>query len=99
MCGRRPSWSIRSMLAPARGLPMIVSDDVALGAQLGHRLEQVRQALEGDVGRRGGDQPAGLARDVGQRLEQLGVDADGHEAHAVEADAHVGVDVVDASSR
>ena len=38
--------------------------DVPLGAQLGHRLEQVRQALEGDVGRGGGDQPAGLALDV-----------------------------------
>ena len=69
--------------------------DVALGAQLGQRLEQVGEALQGDVGRRGGDQPAGHARDVGQRPEQLGVDADGHEAHAVEVDAHVGVDVVD----
>ena len=30
------------------------------------------------------------------RHEQLGVDAHGHQAHAVEADAHVGVDVLDA---
>ena len=70
--------------------------DVALGAQLGHRLEQVRQALEGDVGGRGGDQPVRDALHLRQRLEQLRVDADGHEAHAVAADAHVGVDVVDA---
>ena len=85
----------RSLLAPSRGLPMMVQRHVALGAQLGHRLEQVRQALQGDVGRCGGDQPAGLASDVRQRREQLGIDTDRHEAHAVEADAHVGVDVVD----
>ena len=35
---------------------------VALGAQLGHRLEQVGETLQGDVGRRGGDEPAGCAR-------------------------------------
>ena len=38
--------------------------DVALGAQLGHRLEQVGEALEGDVGRRRRDQAARDARDV-----------------------------------
>ena len=37
--------------------------DVALGAQLGRRLEQVGQALQRDVGRRRGDQPAGDAGD------------------------------------
>ena len=31
-----------------------------------------------------------------QRPEHVGVDPDGHEPHAVEPDAHVGVDVVDA---
>ncbi len=69
--------------------------DVTLGAQLGHRLEQVRQSLERDVGRRGREQAAGPALDVVERLEQIGVDADGDEAHAVDLDAHVGVDVVD----
>ena len=34
-------------------------DVVALGAQLGHRLEQELEALHGDVGRRGGDEAAG----------------------------------------
>ena len=59
--------------------------DVALGAQLRHRLEQVRQPLERDVGRGGGDQAARPAGDVVERLEQVGVDADGHEPHAVDA--------------
>ena len=37
----------------------------------------------------------GIAGDLRARPEQLGVDADRHEPHAVVADAHVGVDVVD----
>ena len=40
-----------------------------------------------------GDEPAGHARDVGQRAEQVGVDADGHDVHAVGVDAVVGGDV------
>ena len=70
--------------------------DVALGAQLGHRLEQVRQALERNVGRRCGDESARDAGNVWQWLEQVGVYAHRHETHAIEADAHVGVDVFDA---
>ena len=69
--------------------------DVPLGAQLGQRLQQVGEALQGDVGAGGRDEPAGHARDVGQRPEQLRVDADRHEAHAVVGDAEVVVDVVD----
>ena len=69
--------------------------DVALGAQLGHCLEQVGEALQGDVGRRGGDQSARCTGDARLRYEQLGIDAHRHETHAVEADAHVGVDVFD----
>ena len=37
----------------------------------------------------------GIRGDLRPRAEQLRVDADGHEAHAVVADAHVGVDVAD----
>ncbi len=69
--------------------------DVALGAQLGDRLEQVAEALQRDVGAGGGDEPAGHPLDVGQRLEQLGVDADRDEAHVLARHPEVGVDVVD----
>ena len=69
--------------------------DVALGAQLRHRLEQVGEPLQGDVGRGGGDQPARHAGDAGERSVEVGVDADGHQPHPVVAHAHVGVDVVD----
>ena len=68
---------------------------VTFGAQLGDRLDEVAEALEGDVGGCRRDQPAGDSGDLRQRPEQLGIDADRHEAHAVEADPHVGVDVVD----
>jgi len=68
---------------------------VAFGPQLGHGFQQVRQPLEGDVGRCGGDQAPGPAGDVVERLEEVGIDTDRHEAHPVDADAHVGVDVVD----
>ena len=70
-------------------------DVVAVGPQLGDRLDQVGEALERDVGRGGRDQPARHARDAWHRLEQVGVDTDRHEPHALERDAHVGVDVLD----
>ena len=57
--------------------------DVALGAELGHRLQQVGQALQGDIGAGGRDEPAGRALDLGMRPEEVGVDADGHEPHAI----------------
>ena len=41
------------------------------------------------------DQAACPARHAGQRSEELGIDADRHEAHPVERHAHVGVDVLD----
>jgi hypothetical protein len=69
--------------------------DVALGAQFGHGLEQVRQTLQRHVGGGGGDEATRAALDVGLRLEQVDVDTDGHQAHAVVADTHVGVDVLD----
>ena len=69
--------------------------DVAFGAQLGHRLQQVGQALQRHVGRRRGDQASRHAGDVRPRPEEVGVDADGHEAHALVVDAHVVVDVTD----
>ena len=75
----------------ARPARLALADDhevdvVALGAQLGHRLEQVLEALHGDVGRGGGDEAAGHDRDLGQRLEEVEVDADGHDGHAVGVD-------------
>ncbi len=57
---------------------------VTFGAQLGDGLDEVPETLEGDVGRCRRDQAAGDPGDVGQRPEQLGVDADGHEPHAVD---------------
>ena len=70
-------------------------DVVALGAELGDRLEQELQALHGDVGRRGGDEAAGDGLHLGQRLEQLDVDADGHDGHALGVDLVVGDDVLE----
>ena len=61
-------------------------DVVALGAELGDRLEQELEALHGDVGRGRGDEAAGDDLDLGQRLEQVDVDADGDHGHAVGVD-------------
>ena len=83
------------MLLPAFGLPMIGERDVALGAQLGHGLEQVGRPFRATSADAVVIRRPGHAGDLGQRPEQLRVDADGHEAHAVVGDAHVGVDVVD----
>jgi len=57
---------------------------VALGAQLGDRLEQIRETFQRHVGRRGGDEVMRLALHLWQRLEEVWVDADGHQPHAVE---------------
>ena len=67
----------------------------AFGAQLGHRLEQVAEALHRHVGAGGGDEHPGPAFDLGLWHEQLGVDADGHDVHAVGVDLVVGDDVVE----
>ena len=69
--------------------------DLALGAQLGQGLEQVAQALHGDVGAGGGDEPAGDALDAGQGTEEVLVDADGHDVQPVLGDLVVGRDVVE----
>ena len=82
----------------ARAFAWLADDgqcDVALRAQLRHRLEQVREALERHVSGRCGDQPTRTPSNVRQRCEQIGIDADRHEAHPVQADSHVGVDVLD----
>ncbi len=68
---------------------------VTFGAQLGHRLQQVGQALQRHVGRGRGDQASRHSGDVRPRPEEVRVDADWHEAHALVVDAHVVVDVTD----
>ena len=82
-CARRPSGVDQVHALAGLRLADDRQRDVALGAQLGDRLEQVGQPLQGDVGRRGGDQPTGHAGDVRPRAEQLGVDADRDQPHAV----------------
>ena len=67
--------------------------DRALGAQLGHRLEQVREALHRDVARCRAQDAAGHALHVGHRLEHVGVDADRHHVHAIERHTEVVMDV------
>ena len=85
---------VRSDSPPSFLRPMTTRRDVALGAQLGQGLEQVLEALHGDVGRRGGDEAAGDALDVGQRPEDVLVDADGHDVQLLRVDGVVGGDVV-----
>ena len=68
---------------------------LALGAQLGQGLEQVAEALHGDVGAGGGDQPAGDAGHARQGAEQLLVDADRHHVEAILAYLMVDGDVVE----
>ena len=67
---------------------------MALGAQLGDRLEQELETLHRNVGGRRGDDVAGTALDAGDRQEEVGVDADGDDVDLVEIDALVGGDVL-----
>ena len=75
---------VSSDLPPSLRLPMTTSVDVALGAQLGHapRAGSARPFIvtsaDAVVMRRPGD-----ALHAGDRPEQVGVDADGHDVHAV----------------
>ena len=84
----------------AFGLPMTTRCGVgALGADLRQRLEQRREALHRHVGARRRHEPAGHARDVGQRPEDRRVDADRHDVQPVGGHAHLGDDVAPARLR
>ena len=52
--------------------------DMTFGAELGHGLEQIAQALHGDVSAGGGDETAGHSLHMGLRLEEFLIDADRH---------------------
>ncbi len=64
-------------------------------AQFRHCFEEEAEALQGHVGRSGGDEAPWATGDVRRWFEQVGIDTDGHEAHRFERYAHVGVDVFD----
>ena len=67
--------------------------DVALGAQLGHRLEQRDEALHGDVARGRDHDPARDAGAIGSGPEHGVVHAHRHDGHAGRVDAHLRGDV------
>ena len=76
------------------GLPMTTSStSLALGAHLRERLEQRHETLHRHVGARGGHEPPGHACDLGQRAEDLRVDADRHDVQPVRGHAHLRDDV------
>ena len=67
--------------------------DLALGAQLGQRLEQRDEALHGDVARGRHHDPPRDPGPVGPGPEDGVVDAHGHDGHAGQVDPHLGGDV------
>ena len=71
------------------------ADIASLGSQRGHSFQQISQALQCDVSRRGGDEPTGPPSDALYGSKEVRVNPNGYEAHPIEVNAHVGVDVLD----
>ncbi len=68
--------------------------DVALGAQLGHRLEQRHEALHGDVAARGDHDPPRRRRHVVDGPVDGVVHPDRDHRHTLRRDVHLGRDVL-----
>ena len=76
-----------------RGLPITTSSSVALGAELGHRLEQGDQSLHRHVRRRGHHDAAGHRAHLLAGAEHRVVDPHGDDGHPAGVHPHLGGDV------
>ena len=68
---------------------------VTFCTNFGQCFKQVRQTLQRNVCRCGGDEVTRLTRNVWKRREELGVHSNWHKFHAVKGNFHVGVNVGD----
>src|ERR671917_375816 len=96
--GSAPTQVADGLVGLAARLALADDDQVgvvALGAQLGERLEQVAEALHRHVRAGGGDEPARDRGDMGKRAEQVDVDADRDDRHPVRVDLVVAGDVAE----